>query len=269
MDVASPLLRRACAALDTAGVRWAVLRGAAALASPAARQEIDLLVDQQDVPRLRAVLAPLGFRPRRAWGHAPHRFLDALDNASATQLTLDVVDRLRYGRPVRSLAVEHARAALAARTRLGELWTLEPADEFATLLLHALLDKPSPPAEHRMRLSTLWLASVAAGTQAQLLSRTASLTGGALPGAVLVAALESNDWALVLALRPRLRRRLFRHAPLATIGREVRGRAGRAGGALVRRLLRMASPHAPPAPRDADNSPPEATAPAHGRRLHG
>ena len=63
MDVASPLLRRACAVLDATGVRWAVLRGAEGLGAPAARVEVDLLVGPQDLCRLPGLLAPLGFRP--------------------------------------------------------------------------------------------------------------------------------------------------------------------------------------------------------------
>jgi hypothetical protein len=269
MDVASPLLRRACAVLDATGVRWAVLRGAEGLGAPAARVEVDLLVGPQDLCRLPGLLAPLGFRPRRAWGHAPHRFLDALDGATVTLLTLDVVDRLRYGRPVRSLVTNLAARALDARERHGELWTLSAADEFATLLLHALLDKPAPAAVHCTRLATLWRASAGAGTRDSLLGLVAETSRGALPAAVLTGALESDEWAPLLALRPRLRRRLFWSAPLVSSAREVRGRAGRALAAAWRRLPRSSQPrHAPAAP-GVGMPAARAAAPGPGRRRHG
>lgn len=269
MDVASPLLRRACAVLDAAGVRWAVLRGAENLGVRAARLEVDLLVGPQDMRRLPGLLAPLGFRPRRAWGHAPHRFLDALDGATATLLTLDAVDRLCYGRPVRSLGVNHAARALDARERHGELWTLAVADEFATLLLHALLDKQAPASSHRMRLATLWQASAGSGARDILLGLVAGTSRGAVSAPALAAALESDDWAPLLALRPRLRQRLFWSAPLASAARELRGRAGRALAAVGRRLPQSAEPQPSPAAGGVGLPAAHAPVPSPGERRHG
>jgi hypothetical protein len=269
MDVASPLLSRACAVLDAAGVRWAVLRGAETLGVPAGRLEVDLLVGPQDMRRLPGLLAPLGFRPRRAWGHAPHRFLDALDGATVTLLTLDAVDRLCYGRPVRSLGANHAAQALDGRERHGELWTLTLADEFATLLLHALLDKPAPAAAHRARLATLWRASAGPGARDTLLGLVASMARGAVSAPVLAAAMESDDWTTLLEIRPRLRRRLFWSAPLATTAREIRGRAGRALAAVWRRLPRTAAPQSAPAASGLGLPAARAPAPSPGERRHG
>ena len=99
-------------ALDEAGVRWCLLRGAEDLARPAG--DIDLLVAPQDVDSLARAIAPLGFARLPAWGFASHRFYLGYDPGTDVWLKLDVVTELAFG-PWFSLRAETApRAAFAA-----------------------------------------------------------------------------------------------------------------------------------------------------------
>src|SRR5438876_8687558 len=90
-----PYLERAFEALDLAGVRWTLLRGADQLADPVG--DIDLLVAEVDLERLASTLMPLGFIPVPSWGRGSHRFFVGYDAVGDSWLELDVVTELAYG----------------------------------------------------------------------------------------------------------------------------------------------------------------------------
>ncbi|HET7051114.1 MAG TPA: hypothetical protein VFI54_22795, partial [Solirubrobacteraceae bacterium] len=75
-----PLLREVFVALDRAGVRWCLLRGAEGPDMPAG--DVDLLVARDDAARLTDAIAPLGFARLPAWGYGSHRFHLGYDAAT-------------------------------------------------------------------------------------------------------------------------------------------------------------------------------------------
>lgn len=138
-----PVVQRACAALTGAGVRWALLRGAADLARP--EGDVDLLVGASDLRRLDGVLATAGLRRLGVRGHGSHRFYFAHVPDDDLVVKLDVVTRLDFG-PRQELRSGLATACLGRRRRVDGLWRLAAADEAWLLLLHLLLDKGRFPA---------------------------------------------------------------------------------------------------------------------------
>jgi hypothetical protein len=147
-----PAVSRALEALERSNVHWCLLRGESALASLVG--DVDLLVARDDMPRLRAALAPVGYVPLRAWGRGPHRFFVAYDEASARRVKLDVVTQLAYGR-YQELRTAAAAGCLARRRYAGGLALLSPGDGFWALLLHCMLDREAFSGAHRGRLLEL------------------------------------------------------------------------------------------------------------------
>jgi thymidylate kinase len=135
-----PLLREVFVALDRAGVRWCLLRGAEVPETPAG--DVDLLVARDDAARLAGAIAPLGFACLPAWGYGSHRFHLRYDAATDRWLKLDVVTELAFG-PWFSLPSQAAAHCLSRRRRRGSAVVLDDADAFWCLLLHRLLDKGS------------------------------------------------------------------------------------------------------------------------------
>jgi hypothetical protein len=132
--IAAPLT-----ALDAAGVRWCLLRGADELHR--LDGDVDLLVDRRALPALPATLAAAGgFAPLPAWGQRPHRFFIAHVAAEDAWLKLDLVSELCFGRH-QELPTRTADAVLARRVRPDRLWLPAPVDRFWALLLHAVLDR--------------------------------------------------------------------------------------------------------------------------------
>jgi hypothetical protein len=132
--IAAPL-----AALDAAGVRWCLLRGADELHR--LDGDVDLLVDQRALRAVRATLAAAGgFAPVPAWGQGPHRFFAAYVADDDAWLKLDLVTELHFGRH-QELPTRTADALLARRLRHEGLWLPTPVDAFWALLLHAVLDR--------------------------------------------------------------------------------------------------------------------------------
>jgi thymidylate kinase len=215
----------ALAALDEHGVRWALLRGdpRAGLVSG----DVDLLVERTAVPRLEAVLMPVGFAQVLRPGHGSHRFFVAYDEQAGRWLELDVVSELSFGRH-QELTTSAAEACLAARVRDEPLWRLGPDDEFWALLLHYLLDKDAVPFDRRGAVLDAF--------------GDATTAGGALLDAVrlhlpptvnpedLLDAVRRGDWDELVALAARLRGSWLRREALRVNARvfadRVRGRLG-------------------------------------------
>jgi hypothetical protein len=134
-DEVHPAIAAAVGAMDDAGVRWCLLRGAADLGS--LEGDVDVLVDGHDLGRLRRALADFARLP--AWGRRPHRFFTVNVVDEDRWLKLDVVTELCFG-PYQELRTRTAAQLLARRRRDGVLQRLAPDDAFWALLLHTLLD---------------------------------------------------------------------------------------------------------------------------------
>lgn len=125
-----PTLARSFASLDDAGVRWALLRAPRSLNHPAG--DVDLLVHPDDPTRATAALHEVGFVPIASSGTS--RALLAYDESSRVWIHLDVTDRVLpegFGE-VASVGA----AVIDQRRRTGELWRLDPGDEFWALVAH-------------------------------------------------------------------------------------------------------------------------------------
>ena len=151
----SELLYNVLGELDAQGIQHCLLRDGDQADRSARRREVDLLVDEADLGRLRTTLGRFGFVRLRAWGHQPHHFFVAyLENRDAW-LTLDVVTKIAYGSPTRSLATELSVNCLAHRECRGAAYLPSPEDEVITLLLHCVLDKACFADARRQRLQSL------------------------------------------------------------------------------------------------------------------
>lgn len=208
--------------LDGAGLRYCVLRDFAVPAhvdAPAEMVEIDLLVDPADRGPLEQLLTRHGFEHVRAWGHTPHRFHVAYDAALGSWIKLDVVDRLRFGSPVRALATDLAAGCLERRRRVGSVYLPAPEDACVALLLHCLLDKRRFEARHRLELAATCLA-VRDVTYAERLLRT--YYGPTMSWRRLRACCAGDTWEALLADGGAVRAKLAAAAPLRTALRHVR-----------------------------------------------
>ncbi len=129
------------AALESAGIAYALLRGLEELFADSGHLEIDLLVQREHLSKLGAALAELGFVEIPSWGHAPHHFFVTYSRERAGWVKLDVVTDLVYGAPIRWLRADLSRQCLARRKKHGPVYMLAQSDAFFTLFLHCLLDK--------------------------------------------------------------------------------------------------------------------------------
>jgi thymidylate kinase len=150
-----PLLADLLSRLDDDGVRYCFLRDGHALERLAGGGELDLLVNAADRTRFEQRLRDLDFARLPAWGHAPHRFWVGYDESSDVWLKVDAVDRIAYGRPVRSLVTSLGERCLRNRRKLAAAWVPKPSDELVTLLLHCWLDKGAFADSRRARLGEL------------------------------------------------------------------------------------------------------------------
>lgn len=190
-------------------------------AGDGAPPELDLLVAPDDMRALAAEVEALGFRRLPSWGHAPHRFFVSRKGSRHGWLKLDVVPRLRYGRPVRCLELAQSTSdVLARRTWDDGVPTRAAEDEFVQLLLHGMLDKPIIAERHRNRLKKL-----AARFRAEPeLAEAASVLferelAPALTFGAAVEAVRGDRWEELYDRRKAVAFRLFRNAPLLTLGR--------------------------------------------------
>jgi hypothetical protein len=219
-------IARALGALDRAGVRWCLLRGAREL--HLVDGDVDLLVSRLELGRLRhALVASGGLSPLSSWGRRPHHFYVAPVAGEDAVLKLDVVDELAFG-PYGELPTPAAGQVLACRRRQGDLWLPAPADAFWSLLLHALMDKGRVREERASEL--VGLAPAARDASSPLRDVVDASAPGGWGSARVLDAVEHHAWDELLALAPLLRDR-WPHTTRLT----------REGRAAARRLLRKAS----------------------------
>lgn len=145
-----PRLVRAFAALDRAGISWALLRGAAQLAQPDG--DVDLLVAPGSTPAALAAVGAVGFLRVPCRGRRPHAFAYAADVDGWVKL--DLVDQVALGQ-WHELRTQLAGQVLERRQVRDGVWRLSCADEAWLSVLHQVLDKqrPEAAAELAARLS--------------------------------------------------------------------------------------------------------------------
>jgi thymidylate kinase len=131
-------VRSVFAALDSVGVRWALLRGRDGLETSA--RDVDLLVHRDDLSSLEDVVFALGGVALPARMHPWHRFYVLDDPVSGDGVKLDVVTELVYHRD-RPLYSGLEAGCLDRRVQSEDVTVLADTDMFWTVLLHCLLDK--------------------------------------------------------------------------------------------------------------------------------
>lgn len=117
--------------------------------------EIDLLVNDNQLTQVRKQLAELGFVRLPNWGHAPHHFFVAYDEAADHWLKLDIVTSIAFGHPYHTMITDLAIDCLESRQRCGSTFVPAPECELVMLLLHCTLDKGSFAPQRRQRLQSL------------------------------------------------------------------------------------------------------------------
>jgi hypothetical protein len=141
------------AALDHAGVRWCLLRGATELDHLG--DDVDLLVHGGDLRTLRRVMAAGEEATElQAWGHGSHHFFVSYVEEAGAWLKLDVVTELAFG-PFGELPSRTAAALLGRTVRQGVLARPAPADAFWALLGHVVLDRGRIRPERGRELAAL------------------------------------------------------------------------------------------------------------------
>ena len=198
-----PVLADAFAALDRAGVPWALVRGADDLTRPSG--DVDVLVDAAALPSLDTILASAGLCRLGVRGHGSHRFYFRYDPTSDLWVKLDVVSAVEFG-PFQQLHAPLATGCLRRRRRDGRLWRLDAADEAWLYLLHLLLDK-GHIAPGRRAAARAAAEQAFPGAAAALLLDERTGAGSAREVLDAVRAGGSDVSGLALDLRRRWRRR--------------------------------------------------------------
>jgi hypothetical protein len=209
----------ALAALNAAGTRWCMLRGAGELHRRDG--EVDLLVDRRALRALPKTLAAAGnFAPVRAWGRGPQRVFVADD----APLRLGVVGELHFGRH-QELPTRTAAAVLARRVRDGALWLPAPADAFWALLLHVVLDRDRVRAREIVAL-----APAARGASSPLADVVTRACPAAWDAARVLETAAAGRFEELAAIVPALRARWPGSSRVAIAARVALGAAaGRVG----------------------------------------
>ncbi|MBD0282191.1 MAG: hypothetical protein ICV69_08370 [Thermoleophilaceae bacterium] len=204
-----PLVAAVFAALERAGVRWALLRGEGRLAAPP--HDVDLLVDPADVASLADAVRPLGFLPVPTWDKGSHRFFVARAPSLGRWVILDVVTELCYG-PAYALRSGAAAGCLARREAVGSLALLTPDDAFWTLLLHCILNRGDFPEHQRERLRAL---CPAARPHSELGLFASSICAEGWDAERLLMGVRAERWAALSALSDDLVRTWRQRHPAA------------------------------------------------------
>jgi thymidylate kinase len=206
--------------LEAEHARWLLLRGESELAS--AGGEVDLLVDADDMTRVRATLALHSFVPLAAWGRGSHQPFLRYSAGDDAWTKLDIVTRLDFGRYA-ELETGHARAVLERRRLRDGLATLGPDDRFWALLLHCLLDRDSVDARHAATLQRYVTNADGTGPLADWFSRVAPAPWSV---ARVIASVRSAKWNELAELGRLLGRSAARRSA-GPSGRRLRRRMAR------------------------------------------
>lgn len=225
-----PLLLQLFERLEQTKIRYCVVRGYEELDTLDDQGDVDLLVDPEQNQPFHALMAQLNFVRLPSWGHAPHQFFVAYDEASDRWLKLDVVTSLMYGKPVPTLLAALADGVLARRKACGPTYVPAPEDELVTLLLHCLLDKRAF-APHRLARVVALRHEVADQALLNTLLRTVWAADMTWPR--LAALIDSASWQALLQQAGPVSQQLARTQRMAAARRRV-------GKRLLRKLDRVA-----------------------------
>jgi len=234
-----PLVAEVCAALDGAGVRWALLRGERELGDP--RGDVDILIGGPgELRAVRRALRPLGVVAVPRLGAGAHRHFWGYHRPTRRWLEFDVEWSLDFGPQlhftlnwlVPALQSGATRAVLARRRRAPDLpgaWVLHPDDGFWALLLHAVVDKARVAPRYADRLGEL-------GEHATPSSPLAEVVTAACPpgwdAARVIGRARVGDWPALVALGRVLARRASARRPVTQRARALGRGLHRLGTAL-------------------------------------
>lgn len=209
-------------AINCAGVEYALLRGFAELSAETGDLEIDLLVDPAQLAMLKKTLQAIGFAQFPSWGYEPHLFFATYDKRRGGWLKLDIVTDLIYGAPVRWLRLNLAKDCLAKRVLHDGIYTLCPADEFFTLLIHCLLDKGEFREQRRRELLQLGgMIAAEAPQKSRLDDHFARFLNNLLNRESALTIIEQNDAVAIAAIQKQISRKLFAAGPLQSRQRKL------------------------------------------------
>ena len=205
--------------LDQKDIRYCLLRDWDQLFEIASKGgEIDILVQQSQLPRLKHLLAQLGFVSIQSWGHAPHHFFFAYDRDADHWIKLDVVTEIAFGSPNHELRTSLGLSCLKNRQRSGSVFIPAPEDEFMALLLHCVLDKARFASSRRQRLASLQ-KRISDGQHISILLQ--QLWPG-ISWLELSHMIEAEQWQALLAQRQRVAVYLSSRDRFATHWRRIR-----------------------------------------------
>ncbi len=219
-----PRLAAVFDAMNSAGVRWALLRTPGRPASPTG--DVDLLVHPSDARSLALLLRPMGFAPKPGYATAPDPVFISYDEESATWLILDIATEVSFGRDFRFRAaaaddlLRRSRAVAGARM-------LALDDQFWALLLHCLLEKDVVSDRHQATLQELASSADARGA---LGTAVASSCPPGWDPCMIVSAAAAGRWYDIEGIRVPLRHNWLRahrgdvvYARLRWLRRVLRG----------------------------------------------
>jgi thymidylate kinase len=225
-----PVLRATFAALDSAGIEWALLRGSDDLAAPDG--DVDLIVHPAQTRRLSTALMAAGFARMPSWGYGSHTFFVAYDEATDHFLKLDVVSELAFG-PGFTLPTPCAADCVTHRRRGGDgVWQLADEDTFWSLLLHKLLDKGNLTQDVAVELRDLAQAPLQDSSLAAFLGAIGVDTGE------LAALARAGDRSGLEGAAGQLQAAWRRRRPVIVAARRAQHRFWKAAGKPLRRVRR-------------------------------
>lgn len=194
-----PPVAKVFAALDRAGVAWALLRDDDAVLPSA--PDVDLLLHEADVPGADAALTSLNFARLPGWGRANHRFYLTYAAEHDAWVKLDIVTALSFG-PNGEIRTGCAEACLVRRVRGDGVSVLDDDDRFWALFLHCALDRSDVPDRHARRLSEMSATADGTGPLASWFARHAP-DGWTTDRAIRAA--RTGEWESISELRRRMR----------------------------------------------------------------
>jgi 3-phytase len=209
-------------ALNSAGVRYLVLRPGGDPHSGKNLREVDILAPSNQLKRLSGVLKQQGFATPPSWGRTPHRFFMTYHQASGTWVEFDVVTDLWYGRPLPYLRLPLGRDCWTNRRVRDGMYVPAAEDEFVTLLLNCLVDKGNFKPRHKRRLwelrHELGPDSAEKGSNERL---SECMAACGLSWHRVALAIDRQDWPGLLRQGIEVKRQLFWSAPIANTRRWV------------------------------------------------
>jgi thymidylate kinase len=223
-----PVLARAFAALDEAGIEWCLLRGGATLADPTG--DVDLLVAPASLDAVDRVFGALGACHHRGWGRGSHRFFVTYDAPSDRWLKFDFVSELAFD-PRQAVVGPPAEGVLDRRQHAGAVWAPSNADAFWLLLLHCMLDKAA--FSPRYRSDIVDLGDDALDGASDLRAWVDEVSWQGWNARQIVAAVRGGRWDQLLAVGRAMRRAAARRDRASFLTRTARAVALRRASRLV------------------------------------